>query len=298
MRKLSKLLLLLPFALSLSLAGCKKTPTKPSEPDVPVEPEEATFPVKDVISFYDALGVDVVVPAYEVASEDKSFEVDDSLEGYFDVYVNNTTGEELVAYKEALKEEGWVVTSTDEETSEDFILQYGETIAFVSLLNYISYVEEGEAPYNLVSFYTYEETPVDPEPYAFTTKEVAATLVASSFNMEPTEETIAQLLEYGWLEEIQEGVWFAGCANYWNLDDPTYLTQVLSYYVSAMLPEVLELTLFSESKLVEDETQGDYGVCYLASPDASIIVQVIDYINSSSQIHIEFLVAPAEYFLA
>ena len=92
---------------------------------------------------------------------DVAYEVDTSYEGYFDVYVNDTTSEELVAYKEALKEEGWIVVSADEETSEDFRLRYGETSAYVDLLDYTSYADEETPAYNLLSFYIHEDTPIE-----------------------------------------------------------------------------------------------------------------------------------------
>lgn len=111
------------------------------------------FPAEDIELYFSLAGLDVVVPMYEIASEFGTFEIDDSVDAHYDVYPIDTTSAELVAYKEALKEAGWVVVSADEETSEDFRLQYGETDAYVDLLDYTSYAEEGEAPYNLVSFF-------------------------------------------------------------------------------------------------------------------------------------------------
>ena len=127
-----------------------------SETDPIPAPE---FPSKDVIAFFDAAGIDVVVPNYELASLNGDFETDDSYEGYFDVYAIDTTSAELVAYKDALKADGWVVTSEDEDTSEDFALQFADTNACVYLLDYTAYAEDGEAPYNLISFFVKADAP-------------------------------------------------------------------------------------------------------------------------------------------
>ncbi len=119
------------------------------------DPGDVTsFPVDDIKAFFAGYEIDIQnLPSYATASEKANFETDDSFEGYFDVYVNDTTSAELVAYKNALKTAGWTVVSADEETSEDFKLKYGETDAYADLLDFTTYVEEGEAPYNLVSFY-------------------------------------------------------------------------------------------------------------------------------------------------
>ena len=127
-----------------------------SETDPIPAPE---FPSKDVIAFFEEAGLDVVVPNYEIASLNGDFEVDDSYEGYFDVYAIDTTSAELVAYKDALKADGWVVISDDEETAEDFELQFADTAARVALLDYTAYAEEDEAPYNLISFYVKQAAP-------------------------------------------------------------------------------------------------------------------------------------------
>ena len=127
-----------------------------SETD-PLPPPD--FPTKDVIAFFEVAGLDVVVPNYVAASNSRDFEVDTSVEGYFDVYAIDSTSAELVAYKDALKADGWVVTSDNEDTSEDFALQFADTNACVNLLDYTAYAEEGEAPYNLISFFVKADAP-------------------------------------------------------------------------------------------------------------------------------------------
>ena len=128
-----------------------------------VEPALREFPTKDVIAFYEEAGIDVVVPSYTAASEAVEYEIDTETDGVFFVWVNDTTSAELVAYKEALKTDGWVVISDDEETSEDFGLQFGETLARVSLADFTAYAEEGEAPYVGVAFSVYEAEAYTPE---------------------------------------------------------------------------------------------------------------------------------------
>ena len=109
-----------------------------------------TFPADEVKAFFAAANIDIGNLPY--------FDIDDSDPEYFDIYPTNTTSAELVAYKNALKTAGWAVISPDEDEAEDFILKYGETDAYVSLLDYTSFVGEDEDPYNLVSFYVYEES--------------------------------------------------------------------------------------------------------------------------------------------
>ena len=87
-----------------------------------------------------------VVPDYEFAGADVSFEVDDSVEGYFDIYVNNSSAAEMDAYKDALVAEGWAVVGTSEDG--DYRVRNGH--AFVDLLNYGDYV--------LVSFWADNNT--------------------------------------------------------------------------------------------------------------------------------------------
>lgn len=160
------LLLTLAAIFSLGLAGCKSNsktsdteivsssepvepsePSEPSESSEPEEPIENLFPVKDILSFYETAGLDVVVPAY--VSEANDFETDTSDEKAFVVYANNSTTEEMTAYKDALVEETWSVLS---EVDGDYTLAFAETTARVSLVNFDDYVG--------IAFSVYEETPV------------------------------------------------------------------------------------------------------------------------------------------
>ena len=55
--------------------------SEPSESSEPEEPVENLFPVKDILSFYETAGLDVVVPAY--VSKANDFETDTSDEKAF-----------------------------------------------------------------------------------------------------------------------------------------------------------------------------------------------------------------------
>lgn len=113
------------------------------------------FPVDYVKKFFSQFELTVTIPKYEAASKDAYFEVSYSMYDpyYLDIYPTNSSSEELVAYKNLLKQNGWTVVSEDEETSEDFKLRFGNTLAFVDLIDYTSYASEEESPYVLVSFY-------------------------------------------------------------------------------------------------------------------------------------------------
>ena len=144
-------------------------------------------------------------------------------------------------------------------------------------------------------------TPADPqiaepvtvyEPYT-----VICDIVLSSFQMELTPENCALLEQYGWVEEEETDVWFGGCAVYFNYDTTDYLLPVINYYVnsSGYLPNYL--TPLGDAELTT--MQGDdVGELYLATPNAEVIVRMIDYINSAGEIHIEFLGAYYEWWVA
>ena len=114
-----------------------------------VEPIIKEFPAKDVIAFFEEAGIDVVIPNYVVASEEAYFEIDDSYEGYFDVYVTGSSHEEMIDYKDALLYDGWIVVGTSEDG--DYKMQFGSTAAFVDLIDFSDYIG--------VSFYHEEVTP-------------------------------------------------------------------------------------------------------------------------------------------
>ena len=116
-----------------------------------VNPKLKEFPTKDIIAFYEEAGLDVVVSDYAVASEEAYFEVDDSFEGYFDVYVTGSTHEEMIDYKDALLYDGWIVVGTSEDG--DYKMQFGSTAAFVDLIDFGDYIS--------VSFYHEEVTPAE-----------------------------------------------------------------------------------------------------------------------------------------
>lgn len=126
MKKGLKLLFTSLFGFTLMLAGCSKPAPAPVE---------NKFPVKEVIAFYDEAGLDVVVPSY--VSKANDFETDTSDPAAFVIYANSSTQEEMVAYKDALVVDSWVVTN---ETDGDYSLKYAETDAIVSLVNFDEYV--------------------------------------------------------------------------------------------------------------------------------------------------------------
>ena len=254
--------------LDTSVAGDK-------EVKVTFGPQECilTIPVVSAFDaatefFHDGL-IDVAIPEFAYAEGD--IEVDDSYPGYFDVYINGATLDEMITYKDELVVyAGFEVLAED---NDDYRLQLPGTHGYVDLIDFEDYI--------LVSYSVY-----------YTAKEVAATLVASSFSMEPNDDNIALLMQYGWLTDNEDGSWSAGCANYFNLDDPSYLLDVLAYWVSTQLPAELGLSLISQPALSES---GAYASAYVAVPQYSVIVQVITFM-SNNQIHIEYLAAPAMCF--
>ncbi len=132
-------------AMSLGIAACG---SKPAPTPTPVENK---FPVKEVIAFYDEAGLDVVVPSY--VSKTNDFETDTSDPAAFVIYANSSTQEEMVAYKDALVVDSWVVTS---EADGDYSLKYAETDAIVSLVNFEEYIGIAFSVYKEAEAYTPE----------------------------------------------------------------------------------------------------------------------------------------------
>ena len=254
--------------LDTSVAGDK-------EVKVTFGPQECilTIPVVSAFAaasefFEDGL-IDVEIPEFVYAEGD--IEVDDSYPGYFDVYINGATHEEMDTYKDALVADAGFVVIAEEDG--DYRLQLPGTHGYADLIDFGDYI--------LASYSVY-----------YTAKEVAATLVAASFGMEPTDENIELLMSYNWLKDNEDGSWIAGCASYFNLDDPSYLLDVLAYWVSTQLPAELGLSIISEPTLA---ASGEYAFVYLAVPQFSVVVRTITYM-SNNQIHIQYLAAPAMYF--
>lgn len=260
--KKSSLFLALSLMACIGLTGCNNNTS--------VEPEKAVFPTKDVIAFYDNLGLDVVIPSYELASVNGKFDVDTSTEGYFDIYPTDTTSAELVAYKDALKADGWTVVSADEETSEDFRLRFGETIAYVDLLDYTSFVEEGEAPCNLISFYTYEEPEISYD----------AAKVTEDFNANLAEASIPFAAE--WNEDYQE---YGLAVNFGeSTDESEKNLGSAALTLASFLPEYMvnDFAVYGDPN-AEDyyDLFGDKSYYYyvsFVSPDGLSTVAVISYI--------------------
>ena len=142
-------------------------------------------------------------------------------------------------------------------------------------------------------------TPADPpiaEPITvYRPYEVVCDLVLTSFGMAVTPENCELLKTYGWIEELDTDVWFGGCAVYFNYDTSDYLVPVLNYYFTKYLPAYV--TVLQEAAL-STLSGDDVGIAYLACPENAVIIQALDYINDSGEIHIEFLVAYPEYFQA
>ena len=120
-------------------------PVDPVDPEPTPEPEpEPSYlpemPSVDVATFlYNGSGEVLPVPAYAGASEELGFELDDSYPGYLDVYVYNSTAEEMDAYKDALVAAGWVVVGQSEDG--DYRLQFPELTAVVDLINFGDYID-------------------------------------------------------------------------------------------------------------------------------------------------------------
>jgi len=115
------------------------------------------FPAAEAKAFLAKFNVSAEIPAYTVASAEASIEVDDFTdEDYYVVYIENSTAEELAAYKDALVAGGWVVISEVDEETTDFSLQFGESDVYASLVYFgEDQVDEGESPYVGVAFYYY-----------------------------------------------------------------------------------------------------------------------------------------------
>lgn len=216
MKKSLKLFTVLSLAIGLFLTGCNKGGNKPEPIDPPEPPVvENNFPVKDIIAFYEAAGIDVVVPAY--VSESNDFETDIEDPAAFIVYANNSNHEEMVTYKDALVSDSWAVLS---EVEGDFVLGYAETDAIVSLVDFEEYIG--------ISFSVYEApTGLSPEE--------AITAVASCWG--------------GSSQEVQSGVFGA----YGAFPASSYSVDDMKGFVSSLfVPEGFELV--SDWAVAEDGT--------------------------------------------
>jgi hypothetical protein len=116
------------------------------------------FPVDFIEYLFSALEVEgVVVPDYASSAEGLYFEVDTSyLEyglPYLFVYVDYSTNEEMTAYVAALIESGWAQREASEDGTE-YLLQFGETEAWVAVSDFTA--EDEEEPYIAFMFF-YQE---------------------------------------------------------------------------------------------------------------------------------------------
>jgi len=190
-------------------------PEPEPEPQPEPEPVENLFPVKEALAFFDAAGIDVVIPAY--VSEANDFEIDDTDPAAFVIYANNSSAAEMGAFKDALVAEGWVVLS---EVEGDFVLGFGETAARVSLVAFDDYVG--------IAFSVYSEpTGLSPE------------------------EAITEIASYwgGLAQEVQEGVFGA----YGAFSAASYSVDDMKNFVSSLfVPEEFELV--SDWEEAEDGT--------------------------------------------
>lgn len=239
-----------------------------------VEPVLKEFPSNDIIAFYQTAELDVVVPSYAVASEEAFFEIDTSTEEYFDVYVNHTTSDELVAYKNALKADGWVVVSADEETSEDFKLQFGETNAFVDLLDYTAYADEETPASTLVSFYVKSADSYSAEKVA---ADINATLESAGYSFRVTWDE--QYQEYGLgvntgssTDESQESL--SQGASILASFLPEYATLVTSVYGDPTAEGYVDI--FGDGSI--------YFRAIFATPDYAVKMDIVAYIYNGLRI--------------
>lgn len=252
-------------AMSLGIVACG---SKPAPAPGPVGPE---FPNSEVVSFFEEQGLNVKVADYALSNIQGSYEIDTSVEGYFDIYVNGTTSEELVAYKNAMKEFGWSVVSADEETSEDFKMQYGETDAYVDLLDYTSYAEEGELPYNLLSFYVSSPAMYDAE------------MVAAAFN-----EAISPYGLSATYYELETFTgWWLGAYFSESTDDSETNLQSAAYTLASFLPDYI-LLYTEEYVAATAESDAEYDMMMVSS-DFSVGIEIYGYLDSgylSAEIYI------------
>ena len=217
-------------------------------------PEQAEFPVKDVIAFFDEAGLDVVVTSYSSANLEVEYEVDDSYPGYFDVYVTGSSHEEMVAYKDALILDGWVVVG---EEDGDFRLQFGETNAFVDLIDCTDYL--------WISFFVKEESVIR------TAEEVAGDINAV-FNPLVGGDILDWYEDYGC---------YIGGLNFGAAEattDEEHITELQNaagtvYYY---LPEYLELVAAEY-----EESDDDF---YVGLQCAYVGVDIYAYINGSGNV--------------
>jgi hypothetical protein len=217
--------------------------------------EPVEFPVSKIVKFFEDAGVeDVVVPDFAVASEDVSYETDTSFEGYFDVYVTGATHDEMVAYKDTLVANDWVVVGESEDG--DFRLQFGETIAFVDLIDYGDYI--------LTSFFA--KTAVD-----YTAEEIA-----TIFNNGLSPYGLAA--EYYDIEDVFTG-WYLGVSFGESDDDSEENLGSAVYTLAQFLPEDLDVYYEGYTPAEElEETPANYTLV-LVSSGFSSAVEIYGYLD-------------------
>ena len=237
-------------------------PEEPSEPSEPEEPEVAQFPSKEVISFFDGLGIEVVIPNYVSSNNEIAYELDDSVEGYLDVYITGSNHEEMVTYKDALVEDSWVVVG---EENGDFRLQFDETIAFVDLIDFEDYL--------LASFFTHEEPEI----------EYTAEKICEDFNANLASAGYGSI-QATWDDTYQE---FSTAVNFGASSDESENNLGSGCYtLASFLPEYMALSF----EVYGDPTSEDYYDLFgdasyyyymgFDSPDGLSSVVVISYIYS------------------
>ncbi len=233
-----------------------------------------TFPADEVKAFFAAANIDIGnLPSYALGNENGYFDIDDSDPEYFDIYPTNTTSAELVAYKNALKTAGWAVISPDEDEADDFILQYGETDAYVSLLDYTSFVGEGEDPYNLISFYVYS---YEGNPYY-------ADQVADDFNANLAAEGYDLAAE--WDSDYNE--FYLGYRFGASTDESEANLKTAAYTLASFLPEYMALyyEVYGDPEAegyidIYNDNSYYYAMIFV-SPDSQVSAQVISYVYNN-----------------
>lgn len=240
------------------------------------EKEQAVFPAKDVIAFFEEAGLDVVITSYSSSNIDVEYEIDDSFEGYFDVYVTGSSHEEMEAYKDACIADGWAVIG---ENEGDFRLQFGETNACVDLVDFVDYI--------CVSFFIKSSTPVE----SLTPTEV----------MEFIGTTAWGYVEDGDFTEpdengIVESNWTIGL----EVENPEDSEECLNAALTAFAEALSEKLVVVQGPTYTANAISSVGIgvseIYLITKDSAVVAYMYAYCYNGS-VSVVFIAGPTEAFI-